>query len=72
MTEVLDEFDSTESFAVPGHAIQPGEITRKQIDLYRRMGAEPPTSLHIDPGIQETPSISCIPENLKCNNPLNF
>nr|PIE88897.1 MAG: hypothetical protein CR997_13925 [Acidobacteriota bacterium] len=45
MQEVLDEFDSIESFEFPGHAIQSGEITRKQIDLYRRMGVETPTSL---------------------------
>ncbi len=45
MQEVLDEFDSIESFEFPGHTIQPGEITKKQIDLYRRMGVEPPTSL---------------------------
>ncbi|PIE75371.1 MAG: hypothetical protein CSA18_00355 [Deltaproteobacteria bacterium] len=43
--KVLDELDVIECFEVPGDAIQSGEITKKQIDLYRKMGAEQPPSL---------------------------
>ncbi len=42
---VLDEFDIIECFEVPGQKLQVGETTRRQIDLYEKLGIKPPTSL---------------------------
>jgi transposase len=45
MQEVLDEFDIIECFEVPGQQLQVGETTKRQMDLYTKMGVMPPTSL---------------------------
>jgi transposase len=42
---VLDEFDVIECFEVPGHKLQVGEITKRQAQLYNKLGIDPPTSL---------------------------
>lgn len=42
---VLDELDSIECFEFPGHKMQIGEITKKQIELYSKLSIRPPTSL---------------------------
>ena len=45
MQDVLDEFDVIECFEVPGQRLQVGEITKRQSDLYTKLGIEPPASL---------------------------
>ena len=45
MQEVLDEFDVIECFEIPGRQLQVGEITKRQEDLYAKLGVIPPTSL---------------------------
>lgn len=45
MQEVLDEFDIIECFEVPGQQLQVSELTKRQADLYRKLGAIPPPSL---------------------------
>ncbi|MEO1785358.1 IS1634 family transposase [Thermodesulfobium sp. 4217-1] len=45
MQEMLDELDIIECFELPGKKIQLGEITKKQIQLYEKLGVDPPTSL---------------------------
>lgn len=45
LQEVLDEFDIIECFEVPGQKLQFGETTRRQLDLYSKLGVAPPTSL---------------------------
>jgi len=45
MQEVLDEFDIIECFEVPGQQLRVGEITKRQIDLYTKLGIKPPASL---------------------------
>lgn len=45
LQEVLDEFDIIECFESPGQRLQVGEITKRQKDLYIKLGATPPTSL---------------------------
>ena len=45
MQEVLDEVDLVECFEVPGQQLQIGEITKRQIDLYTKLGIKPPASL---------------------------
>ena len=45
MQEVLDEFDIIECFEVPGQQLQVGEMTRRQDDLYTKLGVMPPASL---------------------------
>lgn len=45
---VLDELDVIECFEVPGQRLQIGEITKKQIDLYAKLGIIPPTSLQFN------------------------
>ena len=45
MQEVLDEFDIIECFEVPGQQLQVGEITKRQMDLYAKLGVTPPASL---------------------------
>ena len=45
MQEVLDEFDIIECFEVPGQQLQVGETTKRQLDLYTKLGITPPSSL---------------------------
>lgn len=45
MQEVLDEFDIIECFEVPGKQLHVGEITKRQEELYTKLGVMPPTSL---------------------------
>ena len=45
MQEALDEFDVIECFEVPGQQLQVGEITKRQMDLYTKLGVTPPDSL---------------------------
>lgn len=45
MQEVLDEFDIIECFEMPGQKLQVGETTKRQIELYTKLGVTPPTSL---------------------------
>lgn len=45
MQEVLDEFDIIECFEVPGKQLHIGEITKRQEELYTKLGVMPPTSL---------------------------
>ena len=44
--EVLDESDIIECFEVPGQQLQVGETTKRQMDLYAKLGVAPPASLH--------------------------
>ena len=43
--KLLDELDIIECFEVPGQRLQVGEITKRQIELYSKLGVTPPTSL---------------------------
>jgi transposase len=45
MQEVLDEFDIIECFEVPGQQLKVGETTKRQMDLYTKLGVTPPASL---------------------------
>jgi len=45
MQEALDEFDIIECFEVPGHELQVGEITKRQMELYAKLGVNAPSSL---------------------------
>jgi len=45
LQEVLDELDIIECFEVPGHKLQVGEITKRQMEIYTKLGVNPPTSL---------------------------
>jgi len=45
MQEILDEFDIIECFEVPGQQLQVGETTKRQMDLYIKLGVTPPASL---------------------------
>jgi hypothetical protein len=45
MQEVLDEHDINECFEVQGQQLQVGETTKRQIDLYSKLGVAPPTLL---------------------------
>ena len=45
LQEVLDEFDIIEGFEVPGQRLQVGEITKRQEELYTKLGVTPPSSL---------------------------
>jgi hypothetical protein len=45
MQELLDELDVIECFEQPGNSTRFGEITKKQKELYRKLGVEPPTTL---------------------------
>jgi hypothetical protein len=47
MQEVLDEFDIIECFELPGRQLQVGETTKRQMDLYTKLGIMPPASLHL-------------------------
>jgi len=45
LQEILDELDVIECFEVPGRQLQVGEVTKRQMDLYARLGVIPPASL---------------------------
>ena len=45
LQEVLDELDLIECFERPGHRLYLGEVTNKQIELFKDMEIEFPTSL---------------------------
>jgi transposase len=45
MQEVLDEFDIIECFEVPGQQLHVGETTKRQMDLYAKLGITPHASL---------------------------
>jgi len=45
MQEVLDDLDIIECFEIPGEQLQVGEITKRQMDFYTKLGVRPPTSL---------------------------
>ena len=45
LQEILDDLDVIECFEVPGQKRQLGEITKRQIDLYSKLGVTPPPSL---------------------------
>ena len=45
MQELLDELDIIEFFEQSGREIRVGEMTKKQADLYLKLGIKPPTSL---------------------------
>jgi hypothetical protein len=44
-SRILDEFDIIECFEVPGQRLQVGETTKRQMDLYTKLGVTPPASL---------------------------
>jgi len=45
LQEILDELDVIECFKVPGQQLQIGETTKRQMDLYTKLGVTPPASL---------------------------
>ena len=45
LQEVLDELDVIECFEVPGQRLMVGEMTKRQMDLYAKLGVVPPASL---------------------------
>jgi hypothetical protein len=45
MQQVLDDFDIIECFEVPGQRLMIGETTKRQMDLYTKLGVTPPASL---------------------------
>lgn len=45
LQEILDQFDLIECFEVPGQKLQVGEATKRQLELYRQLGVQPPASL---------------------------
>ena len=45
LQESLDDLDMIECFEVPGQKLQVGEITKRQMDLFSKLGAIPPASL---------------------------
>lgn len=44
MQGLLDELDVIECYQRPGHDLQFGEITKRQLDLYAALEVPPPTS----------------------------
>ncbi|MDW7669385.1 MAG: transposase, partial [Bacillota bacterium] len=42
LQELLDELDIIERFEQPGKQSHLGEMTKKQLELYRLLGVEPP------------------------------
>jgi hypothetical protein len=40
---LLDELDTIELFEAPEHGRQLGEVTKKQKDLYKALGVNPPS-----------------------------
>ncbi len=45
MQDIMDEFDLIECFEVPGQLLHVGETTKRQVDLYTKLGVKPPASL---------------------------
>jgi transposase len=45
MQDLLDEFDIIECFEQPGAQIRIGEVTKRQTELFGKLGISPPTSL---------------------------
>ena len=45
LQELLDELDVIEAFENPGNALQIGEVTKKQEELYKSLKVKPPTTL---------------------------
>jgi len=45
MQELLDDLDVIECFEQPCHALHVGEVTKKQVGLYKSLGIKPPASL---------------------------
>ena len=45
MQELLDELDIIEGFEQPGHQLYAGEMTNRQLELYEKLGINPPHSL---------------------------
>lgn len=45
LQEILDDFDMVECFEVPGQRLQVGETTKRQMELYTKLGVMPPASL---------------------------
>lgn len=45
LQEVLDDLDAIECFEAPGQRLNVGETTRRQLDLYTKLGVAPPSSL---------------------------
>ena len=45
LQEVLDELDVIECFEVPGRRLQVGETTKRQMELYTKLGVQAPASL---------------------------
>jgi hypothetical protein len=45
MRDILDEFDLIECVEVPGQQLHVGETTKRQVDLYTKLGAKPSASL---------------------------
>ena len=45
MQELLDDLDVIECFEQPGYALHVGEVTKKQVGLYKSLGIKPPASL---------------------------
>lgn len=43
MQELFDEFDVIECFEQPGHELRPGEITKRQAELYQAIEISPPS-----------------------------
>jgi len=46
MHELLDEFDIIECFEQSDQKLRVSEVTKRQIELYKELEIEPPTSLH--------------------------
>jgi transposase len=44
MHQMLDKLDVIECFEEPGHGLRIGEILTEQMEIYRMLGVEPPTS----------------------------
>ncbi|MGF7186968.1 transposase, partial [Desulfitispora alkaliphila] len=45
LQDLFDEFDIIECYHQPGFKLRIGEVTQRQIDLYKKVGVTPPTSL---------------------------
>jgi len=45
LQEIIDELDVIECFEVPGQRLMVGETTKRQVDLYTKLGVIPPASL---------------------------
>lgn len=45
LQEVLDDLDIIEAFEMPGQKLQVGEATKRQLELYTKLGVEPLASL---------------------------